>query len=526
MLRDRRKRLYDLHSWTGVIIGLFVFVVCFSGITALFRYPLYQWEDPAYHRVLQSAPQAINAIAVKRISELDEANRLTFIGVAFPSTEEPFLQTRIGVMNDASGERAFHLEKWDIETGAEIPARGHGVAHWLFSFHTRLMLSGPIGGYIVGSAGLLLLLSVVTGLLTHWKMAREAFTWRLDKSTRLKWQDSHKVMGLWLAPFHAMIALTGVVVGLFGVFAIGYGVLVAEGGSPSVRADLAAASGISAPAGTPADMMGFDRIYAIAKSETGIAPRFVNAYAYGDENALFRVYFEPDTALSLYGNVDIAGASGDVLRVSNTMQDSSGGVAYNVSTALHYGSYGGLLLLVLYALMGAALCIVIATGMMMWVERRRHGVEGKRPAWVYDGLSRVIIGLCAGQVLASAVVLLIDPLVGVSPTYRIAVIGWAFFVVWGGAFLYPFLRRQDYGATRELLAASGLCFAAVPIASAIGHGIGTLNPINPATETPAIINWGFAVTGSVMIFVAGHLPTRRSVPDRRRAARSITVPSG
>ncbi|MEO0612460.1 MAG: PepSY-associated TM helix domain-containing protein, partial [Pseudomonadota bacterium] len=47
MNRERHLRNYDLHSWSGIALGLVIYAVCFTGCFALFRYELSPWEDPA-----------------------------------------------------------------------------------------------------------------------------------------------------------------------------------------------------------------------------------------------------------------------------------------------------------------------------------------------------------------------------------------------------------------------------------------------------------------------------------------------
>jgi len=518
MSRDRLKRLYDLHSWTGVLMGLFIFVVCFSGVTATFRHHLDRWEDPARQRAVESVTGNVHEVLTRRVEELGQTGNIVFLGVGYPTEKEPYITTRIRVADPETSAAETLVERWDADTGEKLPERGLGATHWLFAFHTHLMLPSPFGSYLVGIAGLLLLLSVVTGLLTHRKMIREAFTWRLDRSVRLKWQDSHKAMGLWLAPFHAMIALTGALLGLAGLLLIAVGLLAFDGDTNTLRSEMVAAAGIPAPAGIEAEMISLDNAFEIATKEAGVQPVAVNIFAWGDQNALYRTLFAPDKALSLYGNVDISGATGEVVRFSQTMQDGSGGVALNMATALHFGSYGGLALLVLYGLMGTALCVVTATGLMMWIERRRHGAEGGRPDWVYNALSRVVVGLCCGQVLASAAILPVDQFLAVAPEARLGVIGWTFFLVWGTAIAYALVRRQEYGATRELLAVAGLALIAAPLAVATTNGLPVINPLDPNHGPAAAFGWGIAVTGLFVLLVAWRLPKQRPSSFQQKAA--------
>ena len=41
-----RARLYAVHSWSGILFGLLLYAVSFSGVTALFHDELFQWERP------------------------------------------------------------------------------------------------------------------------------------------------------------------------------------------------------------------------------------------------------------------------------------------------------------------------------------------------------------------------------------------------------------------------------------------------------------------------------------------------
>ncbi|MEM8703329.1 MAG: PepSY-associated TM helix domain-containing protein, partial [Pseudomonadota bacterium] len=70
---------------------------------------------------------------------------------------------------------------------------------------------------LVGLVGIAFLLLILTGIVAHTKFTKELFTLRYLKSVRLKWQDSHKVMGLWTSPFAAMIALTGAFLGVIAL---------------------------------------------------------------------------------------------------------------------------------------------------------------------------------------------------------------------------------------------------------------------------------------------------------------------
>jgi uncharacterized iron-regulated membrane protein len=44
-LRTQYERWYNVHSWTGLVLGLGMFVVCFSGTVAVLYEQLEAWEQ-------------------------------------------------------------------------------------------------------------------------------------------------------------------------------------------------------------------------------------------------------------------------------------------------------------------------------------------------------------------------------------------------------------------------------------------------------------------------------------------------
>ncbi|MFS8067164.1 MAG: PepSY domain-containing protein, partial [Byssovorax sp.] len=41
------KALWDVHAWLGVTAGLFLYIICFTGIFLAYRDELDVWQDPA-----------------------------------------------------------------------------------------------------------------------------------------------------------------------------------------------------------------------------------------------------------------------------------------------------------------------------------------------------------------------------------------------------------------------------------------------------------------------------------------------
>jgi len=524
MPRERTKRIYTLHAWTGVSTGLFLFVVSLSGIFALFGAELRTWEDPNLRLPVAEQPVPVNPLMASFAAEQEARGDITFMRVNLPTAMRPYYEGRIQVRPEG-GKPELIVRRWNAATGERLPERGDGLSAWLVDFHTDLMLPSPIGRYLVGLAGIIMLLSVITGLLTHQKLVREAFTWRLDRSVRLKWQDSHKALGLWGAPFHLMIAFTGAILGLASLFALLVGIIAFKGDADSVRQAVLPPDppAANAPART-AEIM---RVAEAAGRATGGAPQFVNITHWGDENAIYKVYVTPpDGELVRYAFATANGVTGKITQTFLSDTPGAAGRVFASMTPLHYATYGGVALKFLYTALGAALCVLIATGLMMWLERRTFGNEGRLNPAVYRALSRLTIGVTTGLCLASVAIFYSDKLLPVSAEARLFNTGAVFFAVWIVAGIVAFIPRNEYMTTKAIIALFGLALMGLPAVNALATGDHVFALLRDGHIYAAGVDLAGLAFGAVVVFAAYALPARR--PERKPAppAETRAVPEG
>jgi uncharacterized iron-regulated membrane protein len=210
-----RKALFQVHLWTGIALGLYVFVISVSGSAIVFRNELYNalWPGPR-----------IVAVAGHRFShgELrDAAHR------AYPEyrvswiwdAKEP--NQAIEIWMDRNGHKKQRL--FDPYTGQDLgESRPYSIQlmAWLVDLHVNL-LSGKTGRLINGLGGVFVLALSITGAVLWWPGVR---SWRhaltiQSKSNwkRFNWQ-LHSVIGLWMLPLVFMFGVVGVYAGFPGAF--------------------------------------------------------------------------------------------------------------------------------------------------------------------------------------------------------------------------------------------------------------------------------------------------------------------
>lgn len=520
MDRARYTRNYDLHSWTGVTLGLFVFVVSFSGCIALFYHELLAWEDPAKRIELTQAPAPINETLTAWVDDLEREGEIEFMNISFPTVYEPYYRV-FGHVHAQDGSHEDHSARWHPQTLDLLPQREEGMARWLYDFHRDLMWPAELGGRtigraLVGVAGVILMLSIITGVIAHTKIREELFSLRYLRSVRLKWQDTHKVLGLWGLPFYAMIAFTGAFLGIVALLAPITAVLAFKGDQEAlidaVLGEPPAAVGVAAP------MLSMDDIVGMRHPGSGHKPLYVITHNWGDQAAVFDVYFEPDTELKIVEGISISGVTGEPVHNPAAAVDTPANRVIAAVTPLHYGTFGGIALKGLYFVLGLALCVITALGLMMWIERRLHGKEGKRSKRFYRGLSRLNVGVCMGVVVASAGLFVHNVLYAGSESSRLVWTGWTYFGIWFAAIAYAFARKDEYRATVELMAGAGvtLIVAALLNGAATGHPIWQGFSVDGHGPT-AWIDITLLGLGALAIALAALLPKQR--PEARHKTR-------
>ena len=510
MLKERYLRIYDLHSWTGIALGLFVFMVSFTGCLALFDYEIKTWEDLAKRLEIVAEPAAINAELTQWIGATAGEDKITFLGVYYPDHYTPFYRALMQTRN-GDGETEQHDIRWNSATGEALPARGGGLSEWLLDFHRDLMWPAELGGRrigrtLVGIGGVILMLSILTGILTHTKIIREFFTLRYDRTIRLKWQDTHKVLGLWMMPFYIMISFTGAFLGIIAILSPIIAMLAFKGDTDALIS--AVVGGPPEASGEYARMLSADDIARMYHPVSGHAPARFIVENWGDKAAEIKLLYTATSELANYDQIVIDGVSGEVLREEPISSLNAANRVTNAVTPLHYGTFGGIWLKVLYFLMGLSLCIITATGLMMWIERRLHGKAGSMSHVYYQRLGRLVAGFTAGLPLASISIFYLDKMYTGAEVQRIFWTGSTYFIVWFVAIGWAWFQQNTYLIVKRLLYLAALGMMGIPVVNAI-YTKQVFWSVLGSGASWAWVDLSFIITGALTLSVSIALPSER-----------------
>lgn len=353
------------HKILGLAMAAVMYLICLSGTAAVFYREFERWENPARPEMSQVAPAAVAKVAadIRAVSRADppQAGKPRTLYIGLPTPDMP----RLTAGYDETA-RAY-----DAGGRYDGPAE-HPLTHFLVELHYALHLPFTIGGLIVGVMGVGLLALVIGGLLSHPRLLRDAFTLRLTSGRRLTLMDLHNRLGVWAAPFHIAIALTGAMIGLVQVTAFALA-LTFDGGDIEKTFSPLAGSPEEVAAATGGRRLSGDGAIVTALAELKAAepearPNAVVLHEVGAPGEYLEVTANLPRRL-IYSEIYRFDADGHLKGSAHLSDGPVGKQVYASMYQLHFGGFGGFWVELAYAALGLALCVICATGVDLWLVK-------------------------------------------------------------------------------------------------------------------------------------------------------------
>jgi uncharacterized iron-regulated membrane protein len=205
-----RRALFQVHLWTGVAGGLYLFVVSLTGSVLVYSNELYIAATPKPILVAAAGPRLTDA-------ELEAAAVRAHPGFEVARMSHPRNPRRTVEVKLTRGAEVIE-RLFDPYTGADVGrARSRRIraVSWLISLHDNL-LGGRTGRTINGFGGLCLALLAITGVVIWWpgvqRWRRSLIIHRRVGWRRFMW-DLHSAIGIWTLLFVVMFGITGAYLG-------------------------------------------------------------------------------------------------------------------------------------------------------------------------------------------------------------------------------------------------------------------------------------------------------------------------
>ena len=458
-----RQSMAWLHTWSGLLLGWVLFAMFLTGTLAFFRPEITTWMKPDVHTRAVSAVQSAD-VAERYLSARAAGAKQWFITLASPRA--PVVAINYQDPKAPPGRGAFRRANLDPETGETLRARETRGGDFFYRFHFDLEMGYPWGRWLASIAGMFMLIAIISGVITHKKIFSEFFTFRPKKGGQRAWMDGHNALSVLGLPFHLMITFSGVV--LFAAMLMPAGISAAYDSQREYFDDVFPSTAQGPANAQPATLVKLSGIVAAAQAQwpDGQIGRLVVNHP-GDSASTVVVTASQSDRIS-YGrlapSLTYSGVTGEL--ISQADEESAARVTLGTLIGLHLGLFAEPVLRWLYFLVSLAGTAMVATGLVLWVKKRRQKA-GKHAA---NRLSlRLVDGLNAGTVvgvtLGTALFFLANRLIDADMPGRSAWEVRAFLLAWLLSTLYAFVRPRT--AWRDLTLAAAVCFTALPVVNAL-----------------------------------------------------------
>lgn len=366
-----RRSLFRLHSWLGLVTGIFLILLGLSGSVLVFRPEL----DKYFNRELLTISPSRTAASGKVLSDC-----YAQITRRYPNLDGIAWLNPDAGPGDAYNFRMYfndtRLLTYDLALISINPNTGtilrEGPAsqftpsflEWLFQFHFSFQLGIP-GAALTAFFGITMLLSLLTGAVVYRKMLWRVLTFQVSvnrKNWRTISSDLHRIVGVWSLLFNLVIFFTGFWMNLFAF-------------KPKTWQNELVATKPNTLMAAPADALYQNALAAMPD----LTPTYVYLPTQPGRKFEVRGFSAGEWKLWGSGNsVRMDQQTGAVLSVTRFAGKSLGEKVEATFHPLHVGNFGGLAVKILYVLIGLTPGLLGITGFLLWWRRKgKSGVRGK-----------------------------------------------------------------------------------------------------------------------------------------------------
>lgn len=460
MNQQTHKRLYHWHSRAGLVTTLLLIALCITAVPAIFLQDIGDWFLPS-----------VPAQSSNDTKSLDEWVEIA--GKTLPIYEDEF-HLRPSEINGQSP--TIWMKHEDVftaftpqENGEFAPYQGAAAIYVLAHAHYDFLFPEPYGEYLVGLVGLSMLALVFMGVLLHKKWRKEKTQMRKGRSKRLYLSDIHKLLGLWLLPFHIFISYTGAVLGLGSLLLIVAAVSAFNGDQEAAIAAVVGEEPVMT--GEVCEMKSLDELTAQANVYWGELygeSKVVDIEIHGlnDCNARVTIASEIPGYLLLSNAISYSMVTGETKKIIDWIPSGVGERWYALLGPLHFGTFAGYVSQWLYAISALLLVAMTLSGMLLWLDKNVKAEQRTATNFVSKhGFIRSSLGITLG-ISASTIIVMIAakflPKFGIDVGYSIEV----YTLIYAVCFLsilvgIYFIKNAD----RFAIALNGFLYLAAPLLS-------------------------------------------------------------
>jgi len=413
-VRSEIIRIYKIvHTWTGILAGMALFIAFYAGAITAFKEPLARWASPPAATSMVPLEDAQSLITRTLTAHPEAARELR---VNLRPSEQVTARVEWEIHDEDADEHdrlsARHYVATVDEEGAVRVDEAHPsrLAELIDVLHrvVGLPVDGDLSRSIMGVIATLYALALVSGVIVLLpSLVKDFFALRVGNNLKRMWLDAHNVVGVVSLPFHLVMAVTA------AVFAFHDGIYFVQDKMIHDGKRSAAFQARSAPSGgeprDPAAMLPPTELVARVEAlSPTFEPTMLQYVQVTGPRAAVRVWGHDARSLSPRAQGGFAMVDPYSGRVVSTdylpgRQDAPQTLLSSFF-ALHFGTYGGHPAKWVYFLLGLLGAWLFYSGNLLWIETRRRKAsrrgQGEIPAQRRDTslMASATVGVCLGSI--------------------------------------------------------------------------------------------------------------------------------
>lgn len=476
-------RLYKtVHTWTGIVAGMALFIAFYAGALTVFKEPIARWVAPPAAGAASVALDDVPALIARTIAAHPAAAQSFQIHLK----EAEHVPARMGWTERAPGgdDHDRSSDRHYVATlqadGAPLIAESNQsrVAEFIDVLHrvVGLPFDNDPSRWVMGVICALYTVALVSGVIVLLPtLVKDFFALRLGRNLKRMWLDAHNVVGIVSLPFHIIMALTAAVFAFHdGIFSVQDKVL--HQGQLSALWGGAPAKGPAPPPRAIAALLPPAELLARTQA---ISPRLrpfaLDYRGITTARAQVRVWVRNDTTFqrTMEGGFVVMDPYTGQVRSTDYLPGHQNGSNATIASffSLHFATFGGTPVQWMYFLLGLGGAFLFYSGNLLWIESRRKADRGRGEA-VEQKRSTVLmaaatVGVCLGCVIGVSASLVAGKWLHGRTTDLGA---WHMGIYYAGFFAalaWSFWRGAARAAP-TLLWSAAVATAAIPLTSLIG----------------------------------------------------------
>ena len=355
------KKVWAVHNWVGLYAGVVIAVLSITGVVALFKVEIDRGLNPSLFHVEPKGEYVDLLPVIDSLKTIHGPENLVYVGVSKTPKDSWFAY--FFIRNSTLDIKQWHVFI-DPYTGKILGERDvyKSTAFFIRNIHVRLF-DNLIGRYLVGLAGIALLISTITGFWIYGGfMKRQLFGAIRKKNLRVSMADYHKLIGITTLLFNLMIAITGGWLGLQGLLQPALGIDrpgIYEVADKPLEKDVDVAYSVD-----------YNSVF---KKSRELFPELVPAYIAPSRDGSRTVTIwgsVPRTAFERHRfSLTLDKKNLSELNRYDIRNASFGDKLFYVQESLHFGDFGGILMKMLYSFFGITSGFLALTGFVVYLKR-------------------------------------------------------------------------------------------------------------------------------------------------------------